>query len=357
MVDDKKIKIGVTGCGTISGTHAEAIAESKYGMLTAAHSRTKSNLKSFCDSFGTQGFTDYKEFLAEADIDAVVVCTPSGTHLDYAEQAAKAKKHVIVEKPIEVSMSRGKALIDTCESNGVKLAVIYQNRFIDNVIRMKKMLASGKLGKILMVDASVKWFRSQEYYSSAQWRGTMSLDGGGAVINQAVHTVDLMLWLCGDVESLYAYTSTLTHQDIEGEDNAVATFQFKNGAMGVFKASTSIVPPQERKIEVHAEKGTAVLEGDALDVLKKGSDKPAQQNGSGAGASSPLAGMNDNYHKNQYDQILTAIKNDNQPVVSGEESLKSLAFVKAMYASAKQQRAIYLEDFYKSTMGEVAKET
>lgn len=339
----KEFNIGLVGCGTIADTHAEAIAETEYGRLISAYSRTESNLSDFCNKFEVKGYSDYQEFLADGDLDIVVVCTPSGTHLDYGKEAAEAGKYLIIEKPIEVTLDRARRLIESCHKNDVNLAVIYQNRFIDDVKKLKDVMEEGRLGKIVMVDASVKWFRDQEYYDSAGWRGTLSLDGGGAVINQAIHTVDLLLWLCGDVESLQAYKDTLTHKRIEGEDNAVASLRFKNGAIGVFKASTSIVPPQSRAIEIHAEKGTAYLDGDRLKL--RGADLNEKEinteKSGGAGASSPLAGMSNNNHKKQYDQILSAFVNDNEPVVSGEESLKSLAFVEGLYLSAEEKRAVY----------------
>lgn len=340
---EKTFNIGLTGCGTISGTHAEAIADTLNGKLVAAHSRTQANLDAFCSKYEVEGYTDYKEFLSTPDLDVVVICTPSGAHLDYGKQAAEAGKHLIIEKPIEVTLARARTLIESCRKNNVELAVIYQNRFIDEVVKLKNILESGELGDIVMVDASVKWFRDQEYYDSAGWRGTLSLDGGGAVINQAIHTVDLLLWLCGDIDSLQAYKDTLTHKRIEGEDNAVAALRFENGAIGVFKASTSIVPAQNRRIEIHAEKGTARLDGDHLELL--GTDEeinPDESNeaNSGAGASSPMAGMSMNNHKKQYDQILSAFLSKSEPVVSGENSLKSLAFVEALYKSSEQRKAI-----------------
>lgn len=338
------LKLGLVGCGTISGTHAEAIGNTELGRLVAAHSRTEANLDPFCKQFDVRGYTDYEQFL-NSDIDIAVICTPTGTHLDYGMKAVEAGKHLIVEKPIEVTLERGQKLIRACKENDVKLAVIYQNRFIDEVRKMKEVLENEKLGKPVMVDASVKWFRDQEYYDSGGWRGTLSLDGGGALINQAVHTVDLMLWMCGDVESVKAYTDTLTHERMEGEDNAVAAVRFENGAIGVFKASTSVVPAQPRKIEIHCEHGTAVLDGDTFMILEESNQDEVQDSGTATGASSPMEGMTGSNHQKQYEQILSAFLEDREPVVSGKESLKSLAFVRAVYESAEQQRAVKLKEF------------
>lgn len=335
--------IGIVGCGTISGTHAEAIAATSHGELIAAHSRNRSNLDSFCSRYGADGFTDYEEFLSQADLDVVVICTPSGTHLDYGKTAARAGKHLIVEKPIEVTLDRGRALIESCRTHDVQLAVIYQNRFIEGVKQMKEVLDRGQLGRIFMVDASVKWFRDQQYYDSGNWRGTLALDGGGAVINQAIHTIDLMLWLAGDIQTLHAFKGTYTHERMEGEDNAVASLKFENGAIGVFRASTSVVPPVNRKIEIHGENGTARLDGDRFRLLTSGENLPeGSEDDHGSGASSPLAGMGANNHKKQYDRILDAFINNRKPVVSGEESLKSLAVVEALYRSDETRTPITL---------------
>ncbi len=345
MSQKDEYKLGLVGCGTISGTHAEAIANSELGTLIAAHSRTKANLDAFCEQYDVRGYSDYDQFL-ESDIDIVVICTPTGTHLDFGLKAAEAGKHLIIEKPIEVTLERGQRLIRASEENDVKLAVIFQNRFIDEVQKMKAVLDEGQIGKPVMVDASVKWFRDQEYYDSAGWRGTLSLDGGGALINQAVHTVDLMLWLCGDVESVKAYTGTLTHERMEGEDNAVSAIRFESGALGVFKASTSIVPAQSRKIEVHCEQGTAVLDGDTFSVSGESSgDNRQAEKAKSTGAANPMEGMTGSNHQKQYEQILTAFYEDREPVVSGNDSLKSLAFVRAVYESAEQQQAVNLKEF------------
>lgn len=342
--DSKTYGIGIAGCGTISGTHAEAIRDTKYGKLVAAHSRNKKKLDAFCERYGGAGFTDYEEFLSQPGLDVVVICTPSGTHLDYGVLAAQAGKHVIVEKPIEVTLERGRELIGSCHKNDVKLAVIYQNRFIEDVIRMKQAIDKGEPGRIFMVDASVKWFRDQDYYDSGGWRGTLDLDGGGAVINQAIHTVDLMVWFCGEVTSLHAFKGTFTHEGIEGEDNAVAALRFKDGAIGVFRASTSVIPPVDRKIEVHGTEGTAVLEGDTYRLMTAGKNKAGDgEEIKATGASDPLAGMTANHHKKQYDQILDAFQNDRVPIVSGEESLKSLAVVEALYKSAERQEVVHME--------------
>lgn len=335
-MSNKKFGVGIVGCGNISGVHAEAIQQSQDGELTAAFSRNSEKCERFSSEYGITAYSDYEAFLKHPGLDVVAICTPNATHLTYGEPAALSGKHVIVEKPIDITVERGRRLMDVCSRQGVKLAVIYQNRFIDTVRWMKQVIEQGELGKIFMVEASVNWFRDQEYYDSIPWRGEYESDGGGTVINQAIHTVDLLLWFLGDIDSLHAFKGTFTHENISVEDNAVAAFRFKSGVIGVFTSSTSVVPPQERKIAVYGSRGTALLEGDSFYHLKSGEDIDRKQGGAkkSGGAASPLDGFTPENHRKQYDQILDAVRNDGIPVVSGEESLKSLEFVEALYKSS-----------------------
>lgn len=337
--------LGIVGCGNISDMHAQAIINSERGKLISAHSRTESRLETFCDSYSISGSTSYEEFLENPDLDAVSICTPSGTHLNYGILAAEAGKHVIVEKPIEVTVKRGRALINSCKENGVKLAVIYQNRFIDDIVKMKQALDDGEIGKPILASASVRWFRNQEYYEDSSWRGTFALDGGGVVINQSIHTIDLLQWFMGDVESVSGLKGTFTHNGIEAEDTAVACLQFKNGAIGVFEGSTSVVPAQKRRIEVNCSTGTALLEGDRYQK-KPANDQSekSEDSGEATGSASPLGGMEVIYHQRQFDQILEAFAENGEPIVSGEESLKSLAIVEALYTAAEEERVVFIDE-------------
>lgn len=316
------------------------------GELIAAQSRTDASVKTFCEKYDITPFTSYEEFLGNPDLDIVVICTPSGTHLDYGKSAAEAGKHVIVEKPIETTVVRGQSLIDSCNENDVKLAVIYQSRFMEDVMEMKELIDNQQVGDIFMASASVKWFRDQEYYSSSSWRGTFALDGGGAVINQSIHTIDLLQWFMGGVKTISAFKGTFTHEGIEAEDNAVACLEFNNGAIGVFEASTSITPPQDRTVEINGTRGTLTLKGENLQ--KKLSDREAagqeDDSAEATGAGSPLSGMTYQDHKNQYDAILNAFHHDTEPVVSGEDSLQSLAIVEALYKAANEKQPVYIED-------------
>lgn len=345
----KKTGIGIVGLGNIAATHADAILGLEEAVLAAGCSRSESNRTRFADSFNVRCTSDYDEFLSQEPLDVVTICTPSGTHLEYGKRAAEAGKHLIIEKPIEISVKRGQELIDCCRKNGVKLAVIYQNRFMESVIQMKKALVNGDIGEPVMARASVKWYRDQEYYARSGWRGTLEMDGGGAVINQSIHTIDLLVWLLGNVVKLSGFKTTRTHPGIEAEDNAVAVMEFERGVLGVFEASTSIVPAQPRLIEINGTKGTALLEDDNFRLLtadsKDVSDKTEKKGGTGA--DDPLAGMSSSHHQKQYEQIVNAIQRGGETVVSGEESLRSLAVVEALYRSSNLNKAVEPIDFLK----------
>lgn len=342
-----KLKIGIVGCGTIASIHAQAIQESDNLELISVFSRTENNALVLGGRFNVSAHTDWNTFISDPELDAVSICTPSGNHLDYGEKAAQAGKHVIVEKPIEVTLERAKRLIKVCEENKVALAVIYQSRFVPEIQELKRKLDEHVIGNLFVGDAHILWFRDQEYYDSGAWRGTLALDGGGVLINQAIHTIDLLQWFMGDVESVYGVTGTLTHKRLEGEDNAVAVVKYKSGALGVIQGSTSIQPALPRSIGLHGEKGTIWLKGDDVKILKadeKETDKQAEKD-SASGASSPLAGFSPDPHRFQFEAIAKAIEEGKEPPVSGKESLKSLAIVLAIYASSKSNAAINMDDF------------
>jgi predicted dehydrogenase len=210
---------------------------------------------------------------------------------------------------------------------------------------MKQEIDDGKLGKLFHGSAYIKWFRTQEYYDSGEWRGTLALDGGGALINQAIHTIDLLQWIMGDVESVFGQTATFTHKHLEGEDNAAAVLKFKSGAFGVVEGSTSVLPAMDRRLEIHGEKGTAILKGDRVSVLiGESNDNQDESEAEGSGAASPFAGFSIVPHKKQFEAIIDAIQNSEQPPVSGQESLKSLAIVEAVYKSSKTGLPVKMAD-------------
>ncbi len=342
-----KLNIGIAGCGTIATIHGQAIDESQKLKLISVFSRTESNAANMGEKFGVSWHTDWSTFISDPEMDAVSICTPSGNHLDYGKMVAEAGKHVIVEKPIEITLERARQLIKVCEENGVALAVIYQSRFIPEIKEVKIKLDEQEIGDLFMGDAYIKWFRDQKYYDSGAWRGTLALDGGGVLINQAIHTVDLLQWFMGDVESIYGKTNTLTHERLEGEDNAIAVVKYKSGAMGVIVGSTSIQPAQPRRIELHGKNGSITLDGDDVKMLKAEEKETVEQDKKSlaSGASSPMAGFSIDPHRDQFEAIADAIDEGREPPVSGKESLKSLAIVLAIYKSSKSNVSVNMDDF------------
>lgn len=350
-MSNKILHFGLAGLGNIALTHARAISGHENARVSAACSRSEENRKHFGEEFDVPLYSDYSEMLDHDHLDAVAICTPSGSHLEYARKAAEAGKHVVIEKPIEITVERGLEIIECCRQNGVKLTVIYQNRYSDGAIQMRRSLKTGAIGSPVMARASVKWYRDQDYYNKSSWRGTLKLDGGGAVINQAIHTLDLLIWLMGDLEAVSAFKATLTHPGIEAEDNAMAILKFRSGALALFEASTSIVPAQPRRIEINGTSGTVILEDDRFIQVKSedyDSDiqgpEPGSESRPGAGAADPMAGMGMELHFRQYDQFIDAIINNKTPDITGEESLRSLAAVEAIYRSDAEGRTVSMDE-------------
>ena len=263
----EQIGIGIIGAGNIALIHAQAIAAlgpQANVRLRAVLGKSRERAEKLAGQFGAAAFTEAAAMLERPDIQVVTICTPSGTHADLGLQAAAAGKHVIVEKPIDVTMERARALVVGCEQHRVRLGVIFQSRFLPAVTLIKQAIERGRLGKLYVVDAYVKWFRNRAYYQAAAWRGTKALDGGGALINQGIHTVDLAQHFAGPAASIYGIAERKHHPYIEGEDTALALVKYRGGAAGVIEATTSLAPGFSRRVEVHGEKGSIVLDGNDI---------------------------------------------------------------------------------------------
>ncbi len=352
MSDKSRYGIGIVGCGSIAAVHADAIQGMNQADLVSVYSRNRENAEMLAAKYQAKACTDWDEFIQDKRLDLIQICTPCGTHLDYGRKAAQAGKHVVIEKPLEVTLERGKELIDICKQMKVQLAVVYQSRFLPATIKLREIIRSGELGTIFQADASVKWYRDQAYYDSAAWRGTKQLDGGGVLINQAIHTLDLLQWIAGPVESVFARTGTFTHSGIEGEDTAVAALQYQGGALGTISASTSVIPAQNRRIEIHGSKGTALLDGDDL-VLTNQENRNAPLitgSNSATGSSAPMDDFSVLPHRMQFEAIIKAISTGAVPPVSGEEGLESVGLVQSIYESAKTSEAIDLQSFMRQKL-------
>ena len=255
---------GIVGCGMISTFHARAIADVQGAKLVACFDTREAAAEKFAADNDCKSYTKLDAMLADPKVDIVTIATPSGAHMEPAVAAAKAGKHVIVEKPLEITLKKCDRIIEACEKAGVQVGAIFPSRFHDSSVKLKRAIDGGRFGRLTLGDAYVKWFRTQEYYDSGAWRGTWALDGGGALMNQAIHSVDLLTWLMGPVVEIQANTATLAHERIEVEDAAVATLRFANGALGVLEATTAAYPGYLKRIEIHGSEGSAVLEEEDL---------------------------------------------------------------------------------------------
>lgn len=344
------IGIGIVGCGMIANFHAKAIGDAAGARLVGATSRRSSEYEPFAEKYGCLGFESLQAMLADDEVHAVSICTPSGLHMDPAVEAARAGKHVIVEKPLEITTERCDKIIQACEESGVRLTVTFQSRFHQSSRLMKQAIDAGRFGKVTMGDAYVKWYRSQEYYDSGQWRGTWSLDGGGALMNQAIHSVDLLLWLMGPVKQVSAMTATMTHERIEVEDVAVANLKFANGALGVIEATTTAFPGALKRIEIAGSHGSAVLEEEDIkfwqfadetaedETIRKEMDGKTE---SGGGAADPSA-IDHHGHTMLFEEVVAAITENRPSILDGHEGRRSVELICAIYESAKTGQVVEL---------------
>jgi UDP-N-acetyl-2-amino-2-deoxyglucuronate dehydrogenase len=343
---------GIIGCGMIAEFHTKAINELENASVVAAFSRSQANAEKIARlaKDGCRIYDDLGQMLKHPGLDVVCICTPSGAHMEPAVQSAQAGKHVVVEKPLEINLARCDAIISACDQAGVRLCTIFPSRFTEANLALKTAIDTGRFGKLTLGDTYVKWWRTQQYYDSGGWRGTWDLDGGGALMNQAIHNVDLLQWLMGEVDTVQALTATLAHERIEVEDTAVAALRFKNGALGVIEAATSAFPGLLKRTEIHGDRGSARVEQDDITLWefqeKLPSDQPifaamSASSGFKAGASDPR-GITHVGHRDQLRDFLDAIDGGHDPLVDGREGRKSVEIIRAVYASAKSARAVQL---------------
>ena len=329
----KNWKFGIVGMGSIAAFHIKSIQEISNCEVVALCSSNPDRAAEAGKQYGLPAFSSPIEMLDKVDLDIVVICSASGYHLEPTLAAAQAGKHVICEKPLEVTLERADQMIHACEDAGVKLACIFQSRFKPDFLRIQEAVSSGKLGRLVLGNAYIKWFRTQEYYDSRPWRGTHKGDGGAALINQSIHTIDLLLCLMGPAKSVIGKTRTITH-NIEGEDLGLAILNFENGAMGTIEGSTSIFPGYPERLEVHGEKGGIVYEGGKITVWNVPGEEGKFVAGEiiESGSSDPLA-IDYGWHKMQIEDFIAALENDREPVVNGKEGRKALAIIRAIYES------------------------
>jgi len=334
------IHVGLIGGGNISETHARAARAIPGIKIAAVYGANPDKVKRLARDFGGKPYEDFEAFLNHRPMDLVAIGSPSGLHAFHGIAAARRGLHVLTEKPIDISTERADELIDAAEKSGVKLGVMFQDRFKPDIRRLKQWIDNGVIGKPLLLDGRVKWYRRPEYYNASKWRGTLALDGGGALINQAVHTVDLMLWLFGDVVRVQARTATAMHA-IEGEDTAIVLLEFASGALGTLLATTSAFPGYPRRVEATGTEGTLILEHDRIVGVNVRtppagvSPSPASQDNENV--ASPVV-SDFTGHRAIFEDFIRAIQENGTPECDGHEGRRSIALVEEIYRAAQRAR-------------------
>ncbi len=349
------VRFGLIGCGAIHGTHAQALANIEGAKLEAVYDTVYEKACTAGEKFGVPAKKSLKALFDS--VDAVCLCVPSGLHSKIGMQAAKAGKHIVCEKPIDVTLKAAQNLIQAGRDNNVKLTVISQHRFAKDIRTLRETALSGELGKLIEGDAYIKWYRTQAYYDSGEWRGTWALDGGGCLMNQGVHYVDMIQWIMGGVKSVQAITRTASH-NIEVEDVATALVEYKSGAIGVIQGSTSFFPGLAERLEVHGTNGSIIIEGDRTKVWEV--DPNAANDGSpygrgvsaqptpnvhshneekSAGGASDPSALWTEQHRLQLEDFTQAILTNRDPYITGEQAIEPLKVILAIYRSAKRNGA------------------
>ena len=338
-----KLGFGIIGCGMIANWHSAAIDAIKEAELKAVFDANPASAERFAAEKGVDFVSNLDEFLAREDIDVVCICTPSGLHAELGIKVANAKKHIILEKPMAITSRGLDELIKAVEENGVKAAVISQLRFTPAIMKVKKAIDEGKLGKLLIANINMKFYRSPEYFASSPWRGTIALDGGGALMNQGIHGVDMLTYLAGPVRSVYGLCKTLVHK-VEVEDAAKVLVEFENGAIGCIEGTTCVVPGYPRELELCGEKGCIVLKEDRIkrwDIEGEEShiDKAKSRHNS---FNDPTA-FSPEHHITQFRDLIDAIREDRKPLVDVYEGRRAVDIILAAYRSSKEQKRIELK--------------
>lgn len=339
------LKFALLGCGRIAKRHSELLGNNQIdnAQLVAVCDIVEEKAKKIGEQFGVPYFTDMNEMLEKIDMDVVTVLTESGYHAGHVIEVAKHKKHIVVEKPMALTLDDADAMIKACDEAGVKLFVVKQNRFNVPVVKTREALEAGRFGKLVLGTVRVRWCRPQAYYDQDSWRGTWALDGG-VLTNQASHHVDLLEWMMGEVESVQAMSTTAL-ANIEAEDTAIVNLRFKNGALGIIEATTAVRPKDlEGSLSVLGESGTVEIggfavnqmkvwnfaeeqEGDA-DVMEKYSVNPPNVYGFG--------------HQAYYDHVVDSILNNKKHLVDGLQGRKSLELINAIYESIETKKEVFL---------------
>ena len=341
---DNEIRLGLIGCGRIAPRHAQSIRDLPAARLVAVADIIEGRAKRFAEEYGADPYLDYRFILDRRDVDVVNVCTPSGLHAQMAIEALQAGKHVIVEKPMALSLEDADRMIATAKSTGRRLCVVLQNRYNPPMQDLRRVVDEGRLGQLLLGNATVRWFRPQEYYQDG-WHGTWAMDGG-ALMNQSIHHIDALQWLMGEVKSVFAYTTTLAHK-MEAEDIGVVVIRFKNGALGSIEGSTVTFPENlEGSVAIFGERGSVKVGGTALNrkVFWKIEGELEHERELLTREQVDPPSVYGYSHKAIVADMLTAIREGRKPRTNGVEARRSVALVLAIYESAHTGQSVNMDD-------------
>ena len=339
---NNKVGFGIIGLGQISKTHARALQNQEDCYLVGGFHKNAEKADAWAAENACRAFYSLESMLADPEIDAVSITTPSGYHLDPALAAIRAGKHVLIEKPMEITEERIEQLIREAKEHQVLLCGIFQSRFQDAPRLIKKAIEENRFGTITLADAQFKWFRTQEYYDSGAWRGTWAVDGGGVLMNQGIHAIDLLLYFMGDPVEVCGFTATLAHERIEVEDAAAAALRFPNGAVGIIEGTTGAYPGSLKRIEICGSKGQVILEEDSITRWEFVEEKPEDEEirkrfaekTSFGGANDPK-NISQIGHTREFADFAHAIKTGTQPYIPGEEARRSVHLIRSIYESAR----------------------
>jgi len=341
----RQVKFGIVGCGVISEAHINAVLHSPNSELVAVSDVREEAAKAKADQYNVEAYTDVEEMFDKSGVEAIVVGTPSGTHGEIALKAAEYGIHAIVEKPIDINLKTIDRMIETFRRKDLKLAGVFQRRTYPVYGIVRERLRRGEFGRILLADLYMKFYRKPSYYEKGVWKGTWNMDGGGALMNQGIHGVDLILWLIGGVEEVYGIYSHQARR-IEADDTSLAVLKFRSGAMGVIEASTIVNPDRGIKIEIHGEKGTVEIDRDiivgwylthdpeerAIDVQPPISREECES----------IKRIKYYGHKVLIDDFARAIIEDREPLIPGEEARRAVELIRAIYKSCDERKPIKL---------------
>ncbi|MCF8011604.1 MAG: Gfo/Idh/MocA family oxidoreductase [Clostridiales bacterium] len=326
------IRFGIVGCGHISKKHVSAIQQLEDADLVAVCDSDLDRANSFVEQNNIAVYSDYDEFIHDNKIDAVIICTPSGLHASMGEKAALGGKHLLIEKPFVLDLKDGNKLVEVCKQQGVKLGVVHPNRMKPAVQALHRAIKDNWFGKITHVNATLRWNRNSNYFKSAAWRGTREYDGG-ILLNQAIHNIDLLNWLVGPVEEVFAYGTTRL-RDIEVEDVCVSSLRLQNEALGIIESAITLYPENlEETLSIFGSEGTAVLGGKTLSRIQEWKFSCLSENDALKQVEEINSRKINVGHNEIVRDFVSAVLNERDPLVSGEEALKTIQLILSIYNS------------------------